>query len=366
MKSKIYFTKGEYSFHTPLIGTTDLPPSELRSRIEWSNTPERLKTFFFGDEVLLLKAIKDKKIENIEPIYKNYNLFIKNKYEKDTFLISLKKPTSGYAEISLLGVCGKVGQLKGMCKDNDLVYDYPLYVQENYWGILMKVISNYFRIKKSDNLPSVFRNLSPVVMGHHGRALSKYPHEKQPGIRSVILHHDHLLFINNNNIIPNNWDETILNLDKEAELFWNKKTNHILNLVNNINKDTRVKNYKYPFVPRRIRPMGYETVVNYDTKSIKILSEFLYFHFLAYQKYVTDNGLYVKSELVQPAFICYFFPSNDKKATLIISPSILSGTNRIVAGGPEKAGVLIHRKPDIQPIITEKDKELFWNMLIKQ
>ena len=368
MNQKNIFRKGVYSFYTPVIGASDLPPGKIKNRIMWSNTPKRLKTFFFGSEVLVLKKIYNGHIKIINSSAKNFSL-IKNKYwsvKKALFFVSIKRPTSGYSEIALMSVAGRFLQINGNSKKNDLIYDYPINVQRVYWETALQVFSKYFQHKDNKMLSLNFLNMTPVLIGHHGRELSKYPPvENIPGIRSVILHHDHILFINKENILPEYWDEKTFNLNKESSLYWDNKTNYLCNLIKILNNDKRIKRFKHTFICRKKRPMGYETLINYNNRNIKHFTEFLYTHFLVYCDHINDSQLLLKSELIQPAFTFYLFPIDNKKALIIFSPNILAGDNKIVAGGPERAGILIHRRPDIPPTISEKEKNYFYNSILK-
>ena len=117
------FKRGQVEFHTPVIGTSDLPPQDVISRIEWSNTPDRLNTFFFGPGVLKLIRATDQGEVQLEPNKRTWKT-LKREYErngKEIYLVSIMRPISGYSEAALLSVIGRVSQLIGNGFKNDLV-----------------------------------------------------------------------------------------------------------------------------------------------------------------------------------------------------------------------------------------------------
>lgn len=360
------FIRGESKFFTPIIGTSDIPPKDVKARIDWSNTTKRLNTFFFGSEVLKLIVIKYHEILQVKPTNKNW-LLLKKEYKqtkKEKYLISVKKPTSGYSETALLSVAGRVSQLTGVSKKNDLIYDYPLIVRKTYWNAVFSVMDNFIRLQKTGKLPQKFSKLRPFVTGHHGRALSNYPpFEKHPGIRTVILHHDHLVFLDEENVKPINWNDNMFNLDKEEKLYWNVKKHNLHDFVSQLNNIPELLEIGCRLKTRNVRPIGYETIIDYKRKPVSKLVKFLQQHFLAYSKTVNKSDMFNNSAPIQPTFTFYLIPEASNELRLIFSPNIIASGNRI-AGGPERAGLLIQRRPDIKTTITEKEKRRFGKLLV--
>lgn len=341
MKESDLFVRGESIFYTPVIGTTDLPPQDVKARIEWSNTPDRLKTFFFGPEVIKLKKIEQGSID---------------------YLVSIKAPTSGYSESALMAVIGTEQQLTGKSKKNALLYDYPKKIREQYLKIACGVIERFCSLKADARLPERFKKLRPLVMGHHGRELSRFPpFSDRPGIRTIILHHDHLVFVDESGVVENNWDDSTLGLDREAKLFSRKYGNGLEDFVGELNKKLKWRSRDKEFSIRKSRPVGYELRTRYDSNSISELAELLQLHFLEYSRLITVY--FPQSQLVQPAFTFYLVPDSTIYGKVIISPNIFASKNLVVAGAPERAGLLIRRRPDIPPVLTQREKQVFWKML---
>jgi hypothetical protein len=367
MKDKKLFEKGEFTFHTPILGTSDLPSKKVKDRIEWSNTPKMLNTFFFRKEII--KLIRAKKNINVK-LEPNTNTWIvlKNEFNdlnRDIYLVSVKLPTSGYSEAALLSVVGRVSQLTGDNKINELLYDYPLHVQMLYWNTVFNIMRNYFLLRSKNKLPKPFSRYVPIVMGHHGRSLSNYPpHKKNPGIRTVILHHDHLVFLDFKTFKKLSWKDSKFNLDKEFKLYFQENTPNILRFIDLLNSHSKLKESGIKLSPRKTKPAGYAVNINYEPVNIVNIVKFLLGHFQAYRDISAKHKLFDRSKIIQPAFTFYFYPKSSKIGHLLFSPNIISKKD-MVPGGPEKAGLLIRRRPDVKPTISTKSKKNFANKLVE-
>jgi len=261
-------------------------------------------------------------------------------------------------------VVGKVSQLTGNSKKNDLVYKYPKVVRNIYWNTILEVMRKFRQLQQMGKLSKNFAHLKPAIMGHHGCVLTKYPpYENHPGIRSVILHHDHGVFVNEEQIKPTNWDDSMFNLDKQSRLFWSKRKPNLTEFLSKLNSYPGFSKLGIKLQLRKHRPVGYQAKVDYTNRSISKIDKLLKLHFSAYSDLVKKSKLLSKSILIQPAFTFYLIPEDTKQALVIFTPNIFSGPDR-VAGAPERAGILIRRRPDVPRSISEKEKVQFYKKIV--
>jgi len=71
MAQKDLFKRGECIYYTPVFGTSDIPPQDVKARIDWTNAPKRLNTFFFGIEVLKLIQVNNSGGKPLKPSKNN-------------------------------------------------------------------------------------------------------------------------------------------------------------------------------------------------------------------------------------------------------------------------------------------------------
>jgi len=348
------FPQGIYPVNTEILGTTDLPPvpRAFEERIRFFNSPPNLMEFLVSPRVIDAQVINTNGVLHFT---------------------STVRPIAGYSEAALMTTAGMVTKIFDGDMVNDMIYDYPPEVQLAYWQRSLLVARNFCTLKAKGELPcdGIFDHLTPVIMSHQGRELSSYPPGASPGIKSVILPHTHIAFIDQNTIVPEEWsDDHKVRLDREAALYLRHlkgKEPSLATFVEDLNQDSRLEGFGLPLSVRQFTPIGYETQVRYDENSLPTLSKFLLAHFHDYseQAHLLEaklrasirRGSFFANAIVQPAFTLFVVPLDEKKAQIIISPCLVE------RGGPERLGLQLQRRPDITPTYTHEQKEEFWQKL---
>jgi len=192
---------GVLEVKTRVVGATDFiyeqKVEKVHERVEWSNARTNREQFFFNDDVVRLTLIENGKAKAIESLpEKLEEIRALSKDEKaHRYLIAVKSLTSAWSPAGMMMVACRVDEMYRDRIGARLIYDYPNYVQDEYWEQATGVIRKFIDMKKDGHpLVSDFSDQTiPIIMGSHSRKVNVK--DGNPSNRTVLFHHDHLMFV---------------------------------------------------------------------------------------------------------------------------------------------------------------------------
>jgi hypothetical protein len=239
-----------------------------------------------------------------------------------------------------------------------LVYDYPKYVQTEYWTQATGVLARFSALKRAgDPLVEDFSDgVIPCIMGSHSRGVKT---QKNPSNRTVLFPHDHLTFVDFAHMEHSGGENPEWGLDFERAVFKRGFAGSI-NLdkfVQRLNGSNKLRKLGLQFSVRETAPTGYQVDISLRRSEGLEVTEILRAHQNAYYQIAREiienlppNAKRRQDKgVIQPAFVFYYVPSvlQAGRARAVFVPTIVPW------GGPEKAGILLSRGPDYPAMVSD-------------
>lgn len=291
---------------------------------------------------------------SIQETYSN-KILVENAFflkRVDNWGISAKFPTSQYSEPSIMTVASPIFKENEDSKNTFLIYDAPSTVQEEYWKMTLKLLNNISDITKKEDHP--LKDSMVFLTGHHCRHKQDIGY---PSARSVMAHHDHII-ITPTKLPGETYQATDFGLPEEVNLLTDEKNielpYYLPNFVSFI-EETFPQKISISICDQK--PVGYSFNVENNSD---VLTDVLNKHFKSYkgameaseylERSILDENVSInlsknikydakKGKVIQPSFVLYLIPNNDK-IKVIISPMLVG------IGGPERAGIELKKGPD--------------------